>query len=114
VLENMQDNILGIDFIREHFLSYNSLTGKCFWEKPPIDSGLLKAAERTQINALSSRKIKLKCVDYNNVVIGTNNQMIATINSPHSLLSFHLASSNSTKKVLPTLLFKTAHFTQYE
>jgi hypothetical protein len=75
-----------MDFIKEHFLIYNSFTDKCFWETPPTDSGLLKAAKRTCINALFLRKIKLGCVGNNNVVIGTNTQMKATINSPHGLI----------------------------
>ncbi len=44
VLEHLQDNILGINFIRQHTLSYYSLTDKCFWETPPINSGQLSAA----------------------------------------------------------------------
>jgi hypothetical protein len=87
VLKNVQDNILGIDFIREHFLSCNSFTDKCFWETSPIHSGQLKAAERMYINTLSSRKNNLRCVDDNNTMIGINNQMIATISSPHTLIS---------------------------
>ena len=57
-MEHVQDNILGIDFIRQHTLSYNSLTDKCFWEMPPIDSVQLRAAERTHIDALCSWKKK--------------------------------------------------------
>ena len=71
----------------QHHLSYNSLTGKCFWETPPIDSGHLKAAERIFIDALSSRKVKLKCVDDEDQRIGSNNTMIATIHTPHSLIT---------------------------
>jgi hypothetical protein len=39
VLEHVQDNFLGIDFVRQDALSYNSLMDKCFRETPPIDSG---------------------------------------------------------------------------
>jgi hypothetical protein len=87
ILENVQDHILGIDFIKQHTISYNALTEKCFWETPPIDSGTLRAQERVFIDALSSRKVKLKCVNEENVKIGVSNTMIATISTPHSLLS---------------------------
>ncbi len=87
VLENVQDQILGIDFIKQHTMSYNSLTEKCFWETPPIDSGTLRAQERVFIDALSSRKVRLKCVNEEDVKIGMSNTMIATISTPHSLLS---------------------------
>ncbi len=87
ILENVQDHILGIDFIRQHTMSYNALTEKCFWESPPIDSGILQAQERVFIDALSSRKVKLKCVNDENVRIGQSNTMIATISTPHSLIS---------------------------
>jgi hypothetical protein len=39
ILEHVQDYILGIDFIKQHAMSYNSLSKKCFRETPPIDSG---------------------------------------------------------------------------
>jgi hypothetical protein len=52
VLELVQDNILGINFIHEHALIYNSLSDKYFWETPPIESGQLRVAERTHIDAL--------------------------------------------------------------
>jgi hypothetical protein len=47
VLENVQDKILGIDFICQHVLSCNALSNECLWETPPIDSGQLRATERT-------------------------------------------------------------------
>ncbi len=87
ILENVQDHILGIDFIKQHTMSYNALTEKCFWETPPIDSGTLRAQERVFIDALSSRKVRLKCVNDEDVKIGVSNTMIATISTPHSLLS---------------------------
>ncbi len=68
-------------------MSYNSLQDRCFWETPPIDSGTLRAQERIFIDALSSRKIKLKCVNEENVKIGQTNTMIATISTPHSLIT---------------------------
>jgi hypothetical protein len=86
VLENVLDQILGIYFIRQHVMKYNALTVKCFWETPPIDSGKLQAQERVFIDALSSRKVKLKCVNDENVKIGLSNKMIATISTPHSLI----------------------------
>jgi hypothetical protein len=43
--EHVQDHILGIDFIRQHAMSYNSFNEKCFWETPPIDSGILRPQE---------------------------------------------------------------------
>ncbi len=43
--------------------------------------------ERTFIDALSSRKMKLKCVNDRNVRIGQANTMIATITTPHSLIT---------------------------
>jgi hypothetical protein len=87
VLEHVPDHILGIDFIKQHVMSYNALTEKCFRETPPIDSGTLQAQERVFINALSSRKVKLKCVNNENVKIGLSNSMIATISTPHSLIT---------------------------
>jgi hypothetical protein len=79
ILEHVQDNILGIDFIKQHAMSYKSLSEKCFWEIPPINSGTLRAHERIFIDALSSRKIKLKCVNDEDIKIGQSNTMIATI-----------------------------------
>ncbi len=73
--------------IREHSLSYNSFSHKCFWKTPSSDSGKLRAAERTHIDILSSINTKLKCVNNSNVSIGINNQMIATIDTPHSLIT---------------------------
>ncbi len=35
ILEQVQDQILGIDFIKQHVMSYNALREKCFWETPP-------------------------------------------------------------------------------
>jgi hypothetical protein len=55
VLKDMEDKILGINFIRQHMLSYNFLSDKCFWETQPIDSGYLKAAKRVHIEALSEK-----------------------------------------------------------
>ncbi len=57
VLEDGQDKILGIDFIRHHALSYNALPNKCFWETHQIDSGNLLA--NFFIDAQRSWKIKL-------------------------------------------------------
>ena len=54
---------------------------------PPIDSGILQAQERIFIDALSSRKIRLKFVNEENVRIGQSNTMIATISTPHSLIT---------------------------
>ena len=82
ILDHVQDHIFGTNFIERLCLSYNSLSDKCFWETPPIDSGQLKAAERTFVDALSSKKIKLKCMDDNNKSIGISNEMIATIDTP--------------------------------
>jgi hypothetical protein len=87
ILENVQDQMLGIDFIRKHKMSYNALTEKCFWETSPIDSETLQAQERVFIDALSSRKVKLKCVNNENVKIGKSNTMIVTISTSHSLIS---------------------------
>jgi hypothetical protein len=87
ILEHIQDQILGIDFIKQHVMSYNALTEKCFWATPPIDSGTLQAQERIFIATLSSRKVKLKCVNVENVRIEQSNTMIATISTPHSLIS---------------------------
>ena len=87
VHENLRYQILGIDFIRQHVVSYNALTEKCFWETPPIDSGTLQAKEIFFIDALSSRKVKLKCVNEENVKIRLSNTMLATISTPHSLIT---------------------------
>jgi hypothetical protein len=92
VLENIQDQILGRDFIRQQVMSYSALTEKCFWETPPIDSGTLQAQERVFIYALSSRKVKLKCVNVENVKIGLSNTMMATISTPHNLITGPLDS----------------------
>jgi hypothetical protein len=56
ILEHVQDNILGIDLIKQHAMSYNSISEKCFWENPPIDSGTLRAQERIFIDALHQEK----------------------------------------------------------
>jgi hypothetical protein len=48
ILDNVQDYILGIDFIKQHAMSYNAQTKKCFWETPLIDS----AHERIFIDAM--------------------------------------------------------------
>ena len=77
VLKNVQDKILGIDFIRQHALSFNAFSLKCHWETPTIDSGQLKSAERIYIEAFCSRKIKLKCVNEANQTMGITNTMIA-------------------------------------
>jgi hypothetical protein len=87
ILKHVQDNILGIDFIKQHAMSYNFLNEKCFWETSPIDGGTLRAHEKIFIDALSSRKIKLKCVDDEEEKIGISNTMIATISTPHSLIT---------------------------
>jgi hypothetical protein len=42
ILEYVQDNILGIDIIKQHAKSYNLLSEKYFWETPPMDSGMLR------------------------------------------------------------------------
>ncbi len=52
IMEHVQDQILGIDFIKQHVMSYNPLTEKSFWETPPIHSGTLQAQERIFIDAL--------------------------------------------------------------
>jgi hypothetical protein len=36
VLENAEDKILGINFICQQKLSFNSLSDKCFWETPHL------------------------------------------------------------------------------
>ncbi len=69
ILDHVQDYILGINFIKQHAMSYNSLKEKCFWETSPIDSGILQAQERIFIDTLSSRKIKLKCVKEESIKI---------------------------------------------
>jgi hypothetical protein len=50
VLEQVQEDIVGINFIRQHALSYNSLMNQCFWETLRINSGQLRAVERTHID----------------------------------------------------------------
>jgi hypothetical protein len=62
------------------------MSGKCFWETPPIHSGQLKAGVKTFGDTVSSRKIKLRCMDNDNKSIGINNEMIATIETPLSLI----------------------------
>jgi hypothetical protein len=49
VLENVLDKILAIDFIRQHALSFKTLSDQCFWETPPIESGQLQASERIHL-----------------------------------------------------------------
>jgi hypothetical protein len=56
-------------------------------ETPPIDSGNLLAQESIFINALSSRKITLKCMNDINQKIGLNKTMIAIIWTPHNLIT---------------------------
>ncbi len=43
-----------------------------------------KASERTFVDTVSSRKIKLKCMEDDNKSIGIYNEMLATIDTPHS------------------------------
>ncbi len=75
VFENIEDKILGIYIIRQHTLSYNSLSDKCYWETPTIEIQNLQAQESIFINALCSRQIKLKCMNDNNKK-GIYNNMI--------------------------------------
>jgi hypothetical protein len=86
-LENVQDHILGIDFINTHLLGYSSAQQECFWETPPIDSGTLMAIERTYIEALSSKIVKVKCNNNKQKKIDISNQMISTIDTAHTLLT---------------------------
>jgi hypothetical protein len=108
VLEHVQDIILGINFIHQHALNSNLLMDKCYWETPPISSGQLKEAERTHIDALCSRKIKLKCLNEENKSIGINNTMMATIDTPTASSLDHQELSNSTMKLSHTQSYKTA------
>ena len=87
ILENLQDNIIGIDCIHKHFLGYSSVRQSPIWETPPIDSGTLKTTERVFVDALSSRVIKVKCQDVQGQNFGQNTSMIATIDTPHTLLT---------------------------
>jgi hypothetical protein len=45
VLENVQDQIIGIDFIYIHLLGHHAAKQECLWETPPIVSGTLMAIE---------------------------------------------------------------------
>jgi hypothetical protein len=63
------------------------LSDKSFWKTPAIDSGNIHAQKRFFIRALSSRKVKLKCVDDNKQKIGLNNTMITTISTLQSVIT---------------------------
>jgi hypothetical protein len=55
------------------------------------------------------KQIKLKWVYYNNVSIGFNNQMIATIDSPHSLITGLPGIIKFDKEGNAYTVIKTAH-----
>jgi hypothetical protein len=63
------------------------LPDNCFWETPPNDDGQLQAAERIHKDALCPRKFKLIKLNEANQAMRTNNTMIATINTSHSLIT---------------------------
>ena len=46
VLENLQDNIIGIDCINKHFLGYSAYKQSPVWETPPIDSARTSAQQK--------------------------------------------------------------------
>ncbi len=86
-----------------------------FWETPPIESEQLRVAERTHINASCSRKIKLKCVYKSNVSIGLNHQTIATIDTPHSLITVPAGIIKfNIEGITYTLSSRTVHLTPRE
>ena len=87
VLENLQDNIIGNDCINKHFLGYSAYKQSPVWETPPIDIGQLRTTERVYLDALSSRIVKVKCQDEEGKPFGQNTAMIATIESPHMLVT---------------------------
>ena len=60
VLENLQDNIIGIDCTNKHFLGNHTVKQSPIWENPPIDSGLIKTMERVYLDALSSKVVKIR------------------------------------------------------
>jgi hypothetical protein len=57
------------------------------WKTPTINGAQLKVAERTFVDALSSRKIKLRCMNNDNKLIGINNHIITTLDTLHSLIT---------------------------
>ena len=83
VLEHLQDNIIGIDCINKHFLSYSAYKQSPVWETPPYDSGKLKTTERVYLDALSSKIVKIKCKDEEGRALGQNTTIISTIKTPH-------------------------------
>ena len=87
VLEHLQDNIIGIDCINKHFLGYSAYKQSPVWETPPIDSGNLSTSERVYLDALSSKIVKIKCRDESGKAFGQNSTMIATIETPHTLIT---------------------------
>jgi hypothetical protein len=52
-------------------------------ETPPVDIGHQQTAERVNIGALISRKVKLKCINEENKTMLINN----IIETPHSLIT---------------------------
>jgi hypothetical protein len=54
VKENVQDHILGIDFINRHVQGYSMAKLECFWELPPIERGHLMGIQHTYIRVYSS------------------------------------------------------------
>ena len=87
VRENLQDNIIGINYINKHFLGYRAYRKSPVWETPLIESGGLKTTERVYLYALSSKIVKFKCQDKEGKPFGQNTLMIATIDSPHTLVT---------------------------
>ena len=87
VLEHLQDNIIGIDCINKHFLGYSAYKQSPVWVTPPNGSGRLKTAERVYLDALSLKIVKIKCQNEDGRMFGQNTTMIATIETPHILVT---------------------------
>ena len=86
-LENLQDNIIGINCIKKHFLGYREHKQSPVWEIPPIESGRFKTTERVYLDALSSRIVKIKCQDEEGKAFGQNTTVKATFEAPHTLVT---------------------------
>ena len=91
VLENLQDNIIGIDYINKHFFAYSAYKQSPVWKRPPINSGKFRTTKRVYLDALSSRIVKIKCQDEEGKTFGRNTTMIATIGVPHTLVKESLS-----------------------
>ena len=95
VLKNLQDNIIGINCIKKHFLWYSAYRKSPVWETPPIHSEQPKTTEGVYLDALSSKKesnVKIKKVNH----LVRTQQWWQQIFTPYA--SYRTPKSDKTKK----------------